>query len=306
VAAAKRISPAVLPALKEALSLAFWFKKDLRSFLASCLPGTAIVGRLDWTDYKRNVVGQLVDSLAADQHKHFDELLALLLATADLPDPTHLKRLEDGDHKHADATAALHALHRQVEPLRQHVTDADQAQRRRDQERTRAARTRAMAEGLEQLAGRFRTMLAEPEQQRGYSLERFLTDLFALFDMDAKGAFRRGGEQLDGAFTFDGTEFLVEAKWQAALTPTADLDAFAGKISRRLDNTLGLFLAMSGFQPAAVELHSSGRPVMILMDGADLSAVIEGRIGLPELLTRKKQHAARTGKILLPAWTVLG
>lgn len=63
---------------------------------------------------------------------------------------------------------------------------------------------------------------------------------------------------------------------------------------------------MSGFQPAAVELHSSGRPVMILMDGADLSAVIEGRIGLPELLTRKKQHAARTGMILLPAWTVLG
>jgi hypothetical protein len=41
---------------------------------------------------------------------------------------------------------------------------------------------------------------------------------------------------------------------------------------------------------------------MILMDGADLSAVVDGRITLPELLSRKRQDAARTGEILLSAY----
>lgn len=45
---------------------------------------------------------------------------------------------------------------------------------------------------------------------------------------------------------------------------------------------------------------------MILMNGADLSAIIDGRIELPELLTRKRQHAARTGEIYLDAYTILG
>lgn len=45
---------------------------------------------------------------------------------------------------------------------------------------------------------------------------------------------------------------------------------------------------------------------MILMDGADLSAVIEDRITLPDLLRRKRQHAARTGHIFIGAYQIVG
>jgi hypothetical protein len=62
---------------------------------------------------------------------------------------------------------------------------------------------------------------------------------------------------------------------------------------------------MTGFQPTAVDVHSN-RAVIILMDGADLMAVLEGRIELPELLKRKRQHAARTGEIYLRAYDILG
>lgn len=129
--------------------------------------------------------------------------------------------------------------------------------------------------------------------------------MFALFDIDAKAPFRIAGEQIDGAFTFEGGEFLLEAKWQDEKTPVADLDAFAGKVGRKLDNTLGLFLSMNGYQDSAVEVHSRTRPVMFLMDGADLRAVIDGRISLPELLRRKRQHAARTGDVYIGAYTML-
>jgi hypothetical protein len=44
---------------------------------------------------------------------------------------------------------------------------------------------------------------------------------------------------------------------------------------------------------------------MILMDGADLSAVVEGRISMPDLLRRKRQHAARTGEIFLSAYHLI-
>jgi len=92
----RRVNPAVLHPLKEALVLAFWYKSDLRAFLTSCLGRGELVAHLDWTAYKPAVVAQLVDSLAADQHRYFDDLLNLILATAEITDPSHLKRLEDG------------------------------------------------------------------------------------------------------------------------------------------------------------------------------------------------------------------
>jgi hypothetical protein len=38
---------------------------------------------------------------------------------------------------------------------------------------------------------------------------------------------------------------------------------------------------------------------MILLDGADLMAVLEERIDFVSLLLRKKRHAARTGSIYI-------
>jgi hypothetical protein len=84
-----------------------------------------------------------------------------------------------------------------------------------------------------------------------------------------------------------------------------ELDAFSGKITRKLENTLGLFLAINGFAEAGIDAHSTVRPVMILMDGSDLMAVLEGRVDLLELLLRKRRHAAETGRIFLPIHQIL-
>lgn len=42
-----------------------------------------------------------------------------------------------------------------------------------------------------------------------------------------------------------------------------------------------------------------GRSLIILMDGLDLMAILEGRIGLLDLLRRKRRHAAQTGEIFI-------
>jgi len=302
----QRISPSLIPPLKEALALAFWYKNDLRPFLATALDDAALVAQLDWTDYKRNIVHRLVDTLASNQHKFFDQLLNLLLATADITDPNWLKRVEDGDRKYENALAALASLRVLVEPIRKQRTEVEETDRRRREDDARAEVQRAVREKLAELKGLLYEITAQDPQTRGYSLEKLLNQLFALYDIDAKAPFRIVGEQIDGAFTFEGTEFLLEAKWTTERSAISDLDTFAGKISRKLENTLGLFLSVNGFQDTAISTHSQNRPVLFLMDGSDLSAVLDDRIGLPELLTRKRQHAAHTGEIMISAYTMLG
>lgn len=302
----KHVSPATLHALKEALTLAFWYKHDLRAFLTSALSDRALVAQFDWTLYKRSVVSQLVDSLAAKQDQYFDQLLSLVLSTADIINPSHLRNLEDGQRKYDAAKMALETLRSQVEPYRRLRDQEEEAERRRASERAAAEIRQAMSAKIQQLQTSFFAMLKLEPQRRGYELEKLLNELFAAFDVDAKGSFRVVGEQIDGAFTHDGTDFLLEAKWRNEPTPLADLDSFSMKVSRKLDNTLGLLLSMNGFQTSAVAMHSQSRPSVILMDGSDLSAVLEARIALPVLLSRKKQHAARTGETFLSAYQIVG
>ena len=94
--ATKRVSPAVLVPLQEALATAYWFKNDLRAFLRSATGEPELIAQLDWGgSYKRAIVRQLVTPLADNQHRYFDTLVALILATAEI-DPSSLKRLDDG------------------------------------------------------------------------------------------------------------------------------------------------------------------------------------------------------------------
>ena len=303
----KRVNASILQPLKEALSLAFWYKKDLRAFLSVVLPDVGLVSHQDWTDYKRNIVAHLVDTMASSQSTYLDELLTLILATADITDPSHLKRVEDGDHKYAEAVAALVTLRGLVEPYRELRTEAEEALRRQREDEARAAVQREIRIKLGELRDLLYELTRQADRQaRGYALEKLLNQLFALFDIDAKASFRIVGEQIDGAFTFEGTEYLFEAKWQQDRATVADLDSFAGKIGRKLENTLGLLLSVNGFQDSVLTTYSQNRPRLFLMDGSDLSAVLEDRIGLPELLSRKRQHASRTGDVFVSAYQILG
>ena len=72
-----------------------------------------------------------------------------------------------------------------------------------------------------------------------------------------------------------------------------------------MENTLGLFLSINGFSEDGVRAHSAGRRLMILMDGSDLMAVLEGRIDLLQLLLRKRRTASQTGNIYVRIHEIL-
>lgn len=302
----RRVSPAVAAPLKEALATSYWYKRDLRRFLEVATGDPGLIARLEWEGYKRQVVSDLVDALFGDQHRHFDSLVRLIVATAEIVDFSHLLEVEDGKAKADKARTAVTALRAYADPYISILAEEEKAAQRRELDRLDGQRRQALTASMGELRERFAMLHGLPAQKRGYALETLLNDLFTTVDIAARGPFRTVGEQIDGAFSHDGTEFLLEAKWQTNRTPLTDLEAFAGKVRRKLDNTLGLFLAMNGFEPNALDmLGRGGRPAVVCMDGGDLALVLEGRVGLPELLTRKRQHAARTGEVFVPASRIL-
>ena len=302
----KKIAPAAIQSLKEALTLVYWYKSELRSFLSQSLSDPKVLARLNWDDYKRNIVATLVDHLSSNEEIYQLDIIRLMSEVCQVSDFSHLKKLEDGAKKAADAEAAVKALRAQLKGYQDIEEAQKQAEERRKQAHERLMKVNAVQQELESLKKEFFDLVsAENPQQRGFSLEKILKSLFNLFDLDPKASFRLIGEQIDGAFSFEGTDYLLEAKWQQDLVAAKDLDGMAGKLSRKLENTLGLLLSINGFSEDAVKAHSSGRRLVILMDGSDLMAVLEGRIDLVQLLLRKRRKAAETGNIYLRIHEVL-
>ena len=302
----KKIVPAAIVALKEALTNLYWYKRDLRSFLTSTLTNPALLSRLNWSDYKRNIVGELIGFLDQRQDEYQADLLRLMTEVARVDDFSHLERLEDGKEKAASALASVRALRKLTEAHEALFEEQKRMEERRRKAYEEMLRTTAVRTKLEELTKEYYNLLGSGEpQQRGFRLERIVRVLFELFDLDPRASFRIVGEQIDGAFTFDATDYLFEGKWQQEPVGAGELDVLAGKLSRKLDNTLGLFLSINGFSEDGVKAHSSGRRLMLLMDGSDLMAVLEGRIDLIQLLLRKRREAAQTGSIYLRIHEIL-
>ncbi len=302
----KRLSPAAVVAVKEALCSIYWYKNDLRSFLQQCLQNAALIGSIDWTKYKRQIVSDLVDQLVENQDKYLGSLTRVCHEVSIVTSFEHLEQLDGGSEKAARARASVQQLQSLLIPHELMKKESDELAQRQRRVAEKLKTNAAIREKLEQIKVQYMALVTSTNaQSRGFELEKIMYDLFELFDLDPKASFRKLGEQIDGAFSLAGTDFLFEAKWRQGQTDASDLDAFAAKVRRKLENTLGIFLSINGFTPTGISAHSSAGIVIVLMDGADLMAVLEERIDFVTLLLRKKRHAAQTGEIYLPIHRVL-
>jgi hypothetical protein len=299
VVSPQRVSPNAVQALKEALVAAFWYKRDLRAYLTAAVRDTEVLRGIDWEGYKREIVDSVVDAMVTHPERYHELLLQLMIDVAAMEDFPKLRRHEDAERLTREATDAVAALRKVITPYERELLEQEQAKATIRLARERAEQRRAVNANarLDVLKGRYLELLATDDARaRGYALESLLRDLFAAFDLDPRAAFR----------ALDGNNFLLEAKWTGTPTPRAELDAFAAKIADKIENTLGLFISVNGFERTAIVKHSGKGTAMILMDGGDLYAVLEQRIDLDDLLRRKYRHAAQTGEILLPVNSILG
>lgn len=139
-------------------------------------------------------------------------------------------------------------------------------------------------------------------QQAGLELEKLLNELFNLYELNARSPFRVTGEQIDGSFELDNEIYLVEAKWESKKISEAPLLVFRGKVEGKSSVTRGVFISLSGYtDPALTAITQGKQPNFFLMDGYDLSVVLEGQIHLDALLRSKLRLLAERGKVFVSA-----
>ena len=294
-----KISANTLMSLKNALSKIYWYKNDLRSFLKYCIKNDAIVATIDWDgNSKFEIVSELIDRMVQRPDLYSDDLMELLRNVYNFSNYSHFRRLDDGDKKIAFAKEAVEAFRKSCGDFLEQENNQKQAEENKKKFEAQRKNTLDYNKKIDEFKERFYTLVkSENSQKRGYQFEEFLGDLVAFFDLSPRSSFKIQGEQIDGSFTHDNTDYLIEAKWKQEPIDRSDIDIFEAKVSRKLKTTLGLFISISGFNSSAVSTAGSGRSI-ILMDGADLTQVLENRISLPELIFMKRRHAAETGEIL--------
>ena len=160
-----------------------------------------------------------------------------------------------------------------------------------------AVRTAALSE----LGTRFYELAADPDRQSaGLALQDLLNDLFRLFDLEPRRAFRVTGEEIDGAFLLDHETYLLEAKWVKELIPESDLLVFRGKVEGKSAFTRGIFISLSGFSTPAIDAITRGKqPNFFLVDGYDLTTVLEGEMELLALLRLKLRKLTEEGRVFV-------
>ncbi len=115
-----------------------------------------------------------------------------------------------------------------------------------------------------------------------------------MYGLKPREAFRIRGEQIDGSFVLANETYLLEAKWESALTGVADLHTFHGKLEQKAAWARGLFLSHAGFTEDGLAAWGRGKRV-ICMDGLDLYEMLERHLPLDHVLDRKIRRAAETG-----------
>ena len=144
---------------------------------------------------------------------------------------------------------------------------------------------------------------ATNRQEAGRAFQRLFMHLVDLYDLEAEPAYRVPGEEIDGAFEFDGATYLVEVKNTAERIGLAELRSFCGKVASKSARTRGLFVSLAGFADAVTQPRALDGSVL-LMDRRHVTALVQQREMLPTMLKRLERQLATRGEALGSAlWT---
>lgn len=302
----KTMNPSAYLALIEALTAIFWNKKPFETYVRGMVKDhSELLARVDFTATKREVSGQLVELLRANEARYLDLTVALMLDIAEMETFPNLVTQVDGDVMVAKATAAVAELRRWTAKQREVIAEHEAHAAMIADSAKKAQEGRAFTQAHDDLKQRFMVMFsAADKHQRGRDFEGFINELFALYDLEPRASYVMEYEQIDGAFSFDTDHYVLEAKWWKDAIGRRELDIFKANIERKGKNTLGLYVSMSGFTSDALAVYSYSTP-FITADGLDFMAVLDQRIRLDELMRRKKRHASETGHCSLPVANIL-
>lgn len=286
----------------DALLKAIWFKGSLRSFLLQHKIKESALAQWHADQTKRDFIQWLWPQLFKDE-KGQNVILSMARSLAEMRHFPDLERKEDTKDRIPEAVEAINRLKVAVAEINETIRESNAAAIHRQAVQAQSSTRLAAQQSLEKLQTTLNTLTPKiGSQEGGYAFERWFYDLAIYFELDARPGYKADGRQIDGAITIEGTTFLLETKFTNAPIGSPDIDSFMAKIESKADNTMGLFVSLSGFNDGAIHAASKQRTPMLLLDSGHIfSLIMRGVMTLPQVVARVKRHASQTGYSYLAA-----
>lgn len=301
-----RFTPQFVELCFSASLYSFWRRKTLRRFLGQC--GVPILLLSTWhnDETKRDFLERLFTELPKS-HDGRATVLRLARALAEQEDFPDLRGWEDSEQKVEDATEVVKALRHHLNAQESQIEGEKQRQeaRRRHHEQQRViARTRqtlqALDDRLRDLSGKLGS------QNAGYGFQDWFFDLADHFEIPNRRPYCHAGRQIDGSLTIDGTTYLVELKFTRGQTDAPAIDVFRRKVDTKADNTMGIYVSISGYSSIAISEASGPKTTLLLFDFNHLYLALSGAMTFAEVVERGRRHSSQTGEAYLEVSKIMG
>lgn len=281
--------------MRDCILALFWRKADIIKFLdqSGCQATDLSIVRAPSSELKRHeIIVEVFDRLGRRSDRGYTTFQTMLSRLNEWTyfDPYWFGQNAKLDRSHADERLA--ELRRML-AVRNATTRAQREAATESSKVHQAAQKRsALLSEFQQLAlGKIKP------QQRGYDFERLLKKLFDEQGVAMSEGFRLIGEQIDGAFKFEGENYITEAKWQDASISTEALYKFAMKAEGKMYGR-GVFISVNSYSTEGIRAIVTGKMIRtILVDGEDLTLVMEGRVPLAKMLDAKIRAAQLRGDV---------
>lgn len=142
------------------------------------------------------------------------------------------------------------------------------------------------------------------ESVRGMRFNALLADALVCDDIDTEADQRGPHGEVDVAFFYDGTWWLLEAKWYADPVTDEPLRHLRDVLTERRPGTMGILASWSGFATSALRRAERSRDV-VLLDRTHLEALISGAVSGPELIAAVNRSLSVFGHPNLPLAALL-
>lgn len=227
------------------------------------------------------------------------QLAQFLVDQTTFPD---LQGWEDTAEKIDAATRSVAALKSYLHEQDESLASDEQRQVARQRLREAQAKAREAQQSLQSLSDRLAELsgdIGTPEAGRAF--EGWFYDLMRFSEIAARRPYVVDGRQIDGSITIGDTTYLVECKFTAEQSSAPDIDVFRAKVESKADNTMGLFVSISGFSSVAIADASGRKTPLLLLDHGHLYRVLGGVSRFREVVERVRRHSSQTGQAYLPA-----
>ena len=283
----------------EALLKSFWRKQTLKTFLRNTGISEQIISSWGEGESKRDFLDRLFSALSKSQK---GKLVVIkwaheLSEQKTFPD---LRNWEDSDLKIQQANKAVvelrHYLNQKIDELK---SEKEKQNTKENVEKINNEIKKALIDRESLKNALYDLLPSVGTQQGGYEFEKWFYEALDYSDIQSRRPYKFDGRQIDGSLTLEGTTYLIELKFTKNQTGSEAIDSFKAKINKMADNTMGIFVSMSGYSSQAIKEASGRKTTLMLLEASHLFSFLQGVDTLAEIITRSRRHVSQTSEALL-------